>query len=206
MKKWEIFACHTRRDHPIKTFWFPIGFRCCIEFSENHSRTRMHSSRMRTARLLTVSQHALRGVSAQGGVCPGGSVRGEGVCQRRSAPRGGSAIPPVDGMTACVKTLPFRRLRLRAVKIPKLNWICFKRFIKLRGFFRSKKVAMVRPSFMTVWRQIYPWPLCLDVLHLSQPKRTRHLVTLQQLDQNVNFFSQNNTFYISDLEICSATS
>ena len=56
--------------------------------------TIMHSSGMRTARLLTVSQHALgrgggvsqhalgrggvcsRGVSAEGGVCPGGICPG----------------------------------------------------------------------------------------------------------------------------------
>ena len=37
----------------------------------------MHSSGMRTARLLTVSQHALgRGVFAQVAVCPGGLPRG----------------------------------------------------------------------------------------------------------------------------------
>ena len=48
----------------------------------------MHSSRMRTARLLTVFQHALRGrgvILPMGGVCPGGVCRGclpggEGVC------------------------------------------------------------------------------------------------------------------------------
>ena len=56
----------------------------------------MHSSRMRTSRLLTVSWHALcRGVSAQGGVFPGVSVQGWGVCpggvssQRRGVRQGG---------------------------------------------------------------------------------------------------------------------
>ena len=44
---------------------------------KRHKQTRLHSSRMRTARLLTVSQHALRRGrgSAQGGRClPGGGV------------------------------------------------------------------------------------------------------------------------------------
>ena len=49
----------------------------CSPFNGNKlvidtSRTRMHFSRMRTAHLLTVSQHAqCRGVSAQRRVCPG---------------------------------------------------------------------------------------------------------------------------------------
>ena len=72
--------------------------------------TRIHSSGMRTARLLTVSQHALyRGVcipvyTGQGGVCPGESTWGDrpeggvsalgesalgGVCLRGVCPRGG---------------------------------------------------------------------------------------------------------------------
>ena len=42
--------------------------------------TRMHSSGMRNARMLTVSQHALR----SGGVCPG-------VCLEGGLPGGGSA-------------------------------------------------------------------------------------------------------------------
>ena len=79
----------------------------------------MHSSRMHTARLLTISQHALCrgclsiGVSVRGGftqeVCLGG------VCPGVSSLRGCSRHPPeVD--TPCgqndrrVKTLPFRKL------------------------------------------------------------------------------------------------
>ena len=50
--------------------------------------TRLHSSRMRTAHLLTVSQHALgRGVSAQGGVCLRGCLP-EGVSARGGVCRG----------------------------------------------------------------------------------------------------------------------
>ena len=56
----------------------------------------MHSSGMRTARLLTVSQHALRR-----GVCPG-------VCGRH---------PPVDRMTdMCKYIVNLAAASLRAVK------------------------------------------------------------------------------------------
>ena len=74
-------------------------------------RTRMHSSRMRTARLLTVSQHALLGgvpargvcicqggVPVQGGVpaqegvyLPGGTCPGRGVYLPGSVP---AQVPP----------------------------------------------------------------------------------------------------------------
>ena len=82
--------------------------------------TRMHSSGMRTARLLTVSQYALagggclprgvsagggavcpgvsaRGLSAQGGVCPGGVCSGGclPLVQRGCLPRGVSASGPM---------------------------------------------------------------------------------------------------------------
>ena len=50
----------------------------------------MHSSRMRTARLLTVSQHALRrGVSAGGGHMPQGVVWQTPPCERRVPTRPG---------------------------------------------------------------------------------------------------------------------
>ena len=40
-----------------------------VKLGRFYTITRLHSSRMRTARLLTVSQHALRrGVSARGGM------------------------------------------------------------------------------------------------------------------------------------------
>ena len=53
-------------------------------------KTKMHSSGMRTAHLLTVSQHALHGVSAKGvsartGVCPGGCLP-RGVCSGADTP------------------------------------------------------------------------------------------------------------------------
>ena len=67
----------------------------------SHGATRMHSSRMRTSRFLTVSQHAHAlgrgGVSAGGGSAKGG-VSAQGVCGRH---------PPVNRMTG-VKTLPCR--------------------------------------------------------------------------------------------------
>ena len=66
----------------------------------------MHSSRMRTARLLTVSQHALRrgclpggGCLPRGCVCPGG-VYLEGCLPREVSVRGMADTPhPVNGMT-----------------------------------------------------------------------------------------------------------
>ena len=66
--------------------------------------TRMHSSGMRTARLLIVSQHALgKGVTARG--CLPGGVSAKGVCLPRGClPRGGVADTlPVDRQTP-VKT------------------------------------------------------------------------------------------------------
>ena len=52
-------------------------------------KTRMHSSGMCTARLLTVSQHALRkGLSAQGSVCQGGVCSGGVSAPEGCLPRG----------------------------------------------------------------------------------------------------------------------
>ena len=64
-----------------------------------NSFTRMHSSRMRTARLLTVSQHALPGgVPAQGGVLAreggGGPAQGDGPARGRGAPA--QVLPPCE--------------------------------------------------------------------------------------------------------------
>ena len=90
---------------------------------------------MRTSSLLTVSQHALgRGMSAQGGVCPGGclprGVSAQGcVCSGGVGPGRVSAgggdlprgdVPKVDThlwteWQTHVKTLPFRKLRLWVV-------------------------------------------------------------------------------------------
>ena len=54
--------------------------------------TRMHSSGMRTARLLTVSKHALgKGVSAHGGVCLGGCLP-KGVSVWRCVCSGGGCV------------------------------------------------------------------------------------------------------------------
>ena len=68
----------------------------------------MHSSRMRTARLLAVS--------GGGGLHPGGSASMGGL------PRGEvgqTPLPPVDRQTP-VKTLPCPKLRLRVVKNEKV--------------------------------------------------------------------------------------
>ena len=63
--------------------------------------TRMHSSGMRTARLLTVSEHALgRGVSAQGVCVPRGCLPGD-VWQTQ--PQDQRQTPPVERQTP-VKT------------------------------------------------------------------------------------------------------
>ena len=65
----------------------------------------MHSSGMRTAHLLTVSQHAMR----RGGVCPGGGVYTGEVSARGVSTQGGipacsgADTPPVDRQTP-VKT------------------------------------------------------------------------------------------------------
>ena len=68
----------------------------------------MHSSGMRTARLLTVSEHALHnGVSAQGGVCPGGrgmSAQGMAAWGVADTPRPEADTPPRE--QTGVKTLP----------------------------------------------------------------------------------------------------
>ena len=58
---------------------------------KKHYKTRMHSSGMRTAHLLTVSQHALwrgDGVFVEGDVCPGVSASGPGEGVFSSGPRG----------------------------------------------------------------------------------------------------------------------
>ena len=68
-------------DQTILIDWQNI-IRRFLPSSQNFGATRVHSSWMRTAHLLTVSQHALRrGVSAWGGwgclprgVCPGGCL------------------------------------------------------------------------------------------------------------------------------------
>ena len=77
--------------------------------------TRIHSSRMRTACLLTVSQHALLG----GVTCPGvyllGGVPAQGGVPARGG--GGGYLPPVNRMTDRCKILPCPKLRLRAVNI-----------------------------------------------------------------------------------------
>ena len=68
-----------------------------------NNKTRMHSSGMRTACLLTVSQHALHrgGVSAQGDVCQGVSTWGVSA-QRGCLPRGegvsAGGIPACNGL------------------------------------------------------------------------------------------------------------
>ena len=72
--------------------------------------TRMHSSRMRTARLLTMSQYALSGggVPAWEGCVPAGGVPAQGVYLPRGVPAEGGTcpggvpaqvLPPVNRMT-----------------------------------------------------------------------------------------------------------
>ena len=73
----------------------------------------MHSSSMRTARLLSISQHALHG-----GCLPGGRVSAQGGCLsegRGSAQSGVSARrvadPPVNRMTDRCKNITLPQLR-----------------------------------------------------------------------------------------------
>ena len=81
--------------------------------------TSVHFSRMRTARWLTISQHVLsRGVSTQGGVCPGGLPRGGGVCTGEclqggclaNTPQTRGTHPPVDRMTDTCKNITLPQL------------------------------------------------------------------------------------------------
>ena len=104
--------------------------------------TRMHSSRMRTARLLTVSRStpwgwgcsASRSVLHPEGVCTQGRSASRRVCiQVRWAEIPSYVIcdacsednppPPVDRQTP-VKTLPYPKLRLRVIK----NWVNNRRY------------------------------------------------------------------------------
>ena len=86
-------------------------------------KIRMHSSRMRTGRSLTVCQSLLagEGVSASGGcLLPGGSASG-GVCSggRGVSAPGGCGIPacteadtpPVDRITDACKNITLAQLR-----------------------------------------------------------------------------------------------
>ena len=82
-------------------------------------RASMHSSRMRTARLLTVSGG--RSLPNPGGVCPT-----RGVCIR-----GGGWADPLPLWTEWhtgIKTLPCPKLRLRAVKLCRCITTCRKCF------------------------------------------------------------------------------
>ena len=98
---------------------------------KNLPRTRMHSSRMRTARSLTVCQ----GASLPGGLpVPGASLQGGPPCQGVSLPRGISLLgglpawgAPCSGSSPCRRHPPcgqthtckkhnLRKLPLRAVK------------------------------------------------------------------------------------------
>ena len=56
---------------------------------------------MRTARLLTVSEHALPG---GGGVCPGGCLPGEVVCPGGVSQHAMGQTPPSVDRQTCVKT------------------------------------------------------------------------------------------------------
>ena len=94
------------------------AWHCIVHSKLNkiHFITRMHSSSMRTARLLTVSQHALQagGVPASGGCsCQVGCT-----CRGRYLPRYSQLW--TEWQTGA-KILPWPKLRLRAVKIWRKN-------------------------------------------------------------------------------------
>ena len=108
------YSCRFSSDNTSRNLRY-----CHRSINQHCIHTSMHSSRMRTARMLTISQHALRrGVYPRmhwaGGVYPsmhwqGGCLPGEvsaqgGVCQRGCLPggvclRGWQTPPPVNGMT-----------------------------------------------------------------------------------------------------------
>ena len=73
----------------------------------------MHSSRMRTARLLTVSRSSIRILVGRGEEC--GGLPSEGVMGSAFPWHCGNADTPVNRQTS-VKTLPFPILRMRAIK------------------------------------------------------------------------------------------
>ena len=144
----DIYQSHANNFHffpHVHNSWFKL-VRCALNLHSHHIlssnkilQTRMHSSGMRIACLLTVSQHALGrvgvyprmhwpggsvclgvsawGVSTGGGVCPRGCLPG-GVC-----PGGGVCLGGVSTQK-CVADTPrtdlwkhnLRKLRLRAVK------------------------------------------------------------------------------------------
>ena len=55
----------------IKNTFISLNHSKILKQTKEQTITRMHSSRMCTARLLTVSQHALPGVPVRGCTCPG---------------------------------------------------------------------------------------------------------------------------------------
>ena len=89
------FSSGYRRS--IKKLNFSISsefrYKVFMSNSEIYIETRIHSSGMRTARLLTVSQHAL----PPGGTCPGGYLPGStclgGVPARGGVPAWGVYLP-----------------------------------------------------------------------------------------------------------------
>ena len=72
----------------------------------------MHSSRMRTARLLPYRGDLCPGESLSGGV----SVQGEGLCPRKGLYPGETPFLP-DRMTDRCNNITFPQIRLRAVKM-----------------------------------------------------------------------------------------
>ena len=106
--------------------------------------TRIHSSRMRTAHLLTISQHALLGGTCPGVYLPGvylpgwctclGGVPARGVYLSRGVP---PQVPPHPLWTEWqtgAKILPCPKLRLRVVNITfqqLLLWAVMKQHLSL---------------------------------------------------------------------------
>ena len=91
------------RSHLINLLIWASNFRInlgksglmLLRWCRDKNQTRMHSSMMRTARVLTISQHALcRGLSARG-LSPGGFLLGGGFLPRGMSAhlRGGGVCP-----------------------------------------------------------------------------------------------------------------
>ena len=93
------YVCQLSRKKTVKIFSKHI-FQVEIRVKRNTLDTRMHSSRMRTARF--------SGHLGVGGVCPGGSTQGGFVCLEVVSARGVSAL----GVSVRGSCLPRRRVCL----------------------------------------------------------------------------------------------
>ena len=133
---------------------------CSMKIQHN---TRMHSNRMRTARLLTVSQHALlgRGVPAWGCTCLGVYLPGAVYLSRGCTCPGGVYLPryspPVNRMTD----------RCKNITLPQTS------------FAGGNNASQFSPVQVPV-----PFKLRLNKPLLCQPKVRTHLIPCIKVNAN----------------------